>query len=101
MKITSIRIYPFDTAARGGKIRAVVDVELDGEIVIKGIRILESKSGGLFLGMPSIRMQNGSFRDLVVLKKKEFADMLRHSVLDAYRNYDHIHSSQAEGDADE
>ena len=51
--------------------------------------------------MPSIRMQNGLFRDLIVLKNKEFADRLRHSILDAFRNYDHIHANQIEGDADE
>lgn len=101
VNITGVRIYPFDTGTRGGKIRAVADVEIDGVMVIKGIRILESGSGGLFLGMPSIRTQSGSYRDMVVIRDKAFADILRHRILDTYRNYNHIQENRKEGDNDE
>jgi stage V sporulation protein G len=101
VNITDVRIYPFDTGTRGGKIRAVADVEIEGVMVIKGIRILESRSGGLFLGMPSIRTQSGSYRDMVVLHDKTFAETLRHHILDAYRNYNHIKPNCREGDNDE
>jgi len=84
MKITDIRIYPFDTARSGGKIRAIVDVEFDGKLVVKGIRILETRNGGLFLGMPSVKTRSGQYRDLVLLKDKDFAKDVRHQIIDAY-----------------
>ena len=85
MEITGIRIYPFDTAASGGKIRAIADVDLDGCLTIKGIRILESKSGGLFLGMPSMKTRSGQYRDMVIFTDKEFAEKFRHLVIEAYK----------------
>ncbi|MBN1296570.1 SpoVG family protein [bacterium] len=85
MEITRIRIYPFDTGTRGGRIRAVADVELDGVLLIKGIRILEGRSGGLFLGMPAIRIRSGEFRDTIVITDKELAAHLRHRIVEAYQ----------------
>lgn len=86
MNITRIRIYPFDTGTRGGRIRGIADVELDGVLLIKGIRILESRSGGLFLGMPSVRTRSGEYRDTVILEDTEFARMFRDRVIEAFRN---------------
>lgn len=85
MKITNIRIFPFDTGTRGGKIRAIADVEIDNGILIKGIRILESSSGGLFLGMPSVRTRSGEYRDMVVFTDKGFARDFRHQTILAYK----------------
>jgi stage V sporulation protein G len=90
MEITSIKIIPFDTGTRGGKIRAVADVEFDNVLLVKGIRVLEGASGGLFLGMPSIRKRDGTYRDMVVLTEKSFSDDFRHQIIEAYRNYDRI-----------
>lgn len=86
MQITSIRIFPFDTGTRGGKIRGIADIEIDHLLAIKGIRILESKSGGLFLGMPSVRIRNGEYRDIVELLDKTFADDFRKTIIEAFRN---------------
>lgn len=90
MKITSIKITPFDTGTRGGKIRAVADVEFDNVLMIKGIRILEGSSGGLFLGMPSVRRRDGTYRDMVVLTEKTFSDDFRRQIIEAYSNYDRL-----------
>ncbi|MBN1878727.1 SpoVG family protein [bacterium] len=97
MKITSIRIYPFDTGTRGGKIRGVADVEIEGTLVIRGIRILEGRSGGLFLGMPSIRLREGEFRDTIAFIDKSFAAEFRRDVLDAYMNAGLICEDPVEG----
>lgn len=85
MEISKIRIYPFDTGNQGGKIRAIADVELNGQVQIKGIRIIEGRNGGLFLGMPSIRTKSGQYRDLVVISDKDFASEFREKIIDAYQ----------------
>ena len=53
MNVTSVKIYPFDAGISQGSLRAYADVVLDDLVLIKGFRILASKSGGLFIGMPS------------------------------------------------
>jgi len=85
VEITRIRIYPFDTGTRGGRIRGIADVELGGVLLIRGIRILEGRSGGLFLGMPSVRTRSGEYRDSVILEDKEFARAFRERIIDAFR----------------
>ena len=97
MQITSIRIFPFDTGTRGGKIRGIADVEIDHMLAIRGIRILESKSGGLFLGMPSVRIRNGEYRDIVALLDKTFADDFRKAIIEAFRNLDRFDGQSVVG----
>ncbi len=85
MKITRVRIFPFTTPT--SRIRAYAEVELESVLTIRGIRILESKSGGLFLGFPSQRTGDGQYRDYVILSNREFEKGFREAILDAYRNY--------------
>ena len=101
MKLTSIRIYPFDTGTRGGKIRGIADVEIDGALQIRGIRILETRSGGLFLGMPSIRLRDGEYRDTVSFIDKGFAGDFRRDVLEAYRKSGLAQEDHDKGEYDE
>ncbi|MBN2054478.1 septation protein SpoVG family protein [bacterium] len=83
MRITDIRILPFDTGDQYGRIRAFVEIELEGELRIAGIKIMESAAGGLFLTWPSVRSHSGGYR-LVVIPAKELAREMRDQVIQAY-----------------
>ena len=61
MKITEIKIYPFDLGSSQSSLRAYADVVLDDLLVIKGFKILAAKSGGLFIGMPSKKGKDGKY----------------------------------------
>jgi stage V sporulation protein G len=87
VEITNIRIYPFDTSSQSKQIRAFADVELDQVLVIRGVKIIESKTGGLFITMPSIQIRPGDFKDILLIKDASFGHILRERVLDAYRNF--------------
>ena len=63
MKITAIKIYPFDFGSSQSPLRAYADVVLDDLILIKGFRIMVSKSGGLFVGIPSKKGKDGKYYD--------------------------------------
>ncbi|MGI5949876.1 septation regulator SpoVG [Peptoniphilus sp.] len=60
MNITDIRLRKLPTE---GKLKAIVSVTLNDEIVIHDIKIIEGIDS-LFLAMPSRKLANGEFRDI-------------------------------------
>ncbi len=87
MNITAIKIYPFDLDSSQSSLRAYADVVLDDLVLIKGFRILASKSGGLFIGVPSKMGKDGKYYDQVEFKTEEFQSMLRNRILEAYKEF--------------
>ena len=87
MKITEIKIYPFDLGSSRSSLRAYADVALDGLVVIKGFRIMASKSGDLFIGMPSKMGKGGKYYDQVEFKTDKFRSLLRSRILDTYKEF--------------
>ena len=87
MKITEIKIYPFDLGSSKSLLRAYADVVLDSLVLIKGFRVLASKSGGIFIGMPSKMGKDGKYYDQVEFKTEEFQSLLRNRILKAYKEF--------------
>ena len=87
MNITAIKIYPFDLDSSQSSLRAYADVVLDDLVLIKGFRILASKSGGLFIGVPSKMGKDGKYYDQVEFKTEEFQSLLRNRILEAYKEF--------------
>jgi stage V sporulation protein G len=87
VEITRIRIFPFEQPGGQSKIRAYAEVDLDDALIIRGIRIIESKSGGLFIALPSAKTPRGDFRDLVIAKDKALAADMRDKIISAYKSF--------------
>jgi len=87
MNVTSVKIYPFDAGISQGSLQAYADVVLDDSVLIRGFRILASKSGGLFIGMPSKKGKNGKYYDQVEFKTDALKSLLRNQILDAYKEF--------------
>jgi stage V sporulation protein G len=85
LNITAVRIFPFDTRETGGKTVAFAEIEIAGALLLRGIRILESKSRGLFIGFPSQRARRDTFVDLVEPLNREAQQELREAVIEAYK----------------
>lgn len=85
MKITEVRVYPFDTSKIGGRVRAVAEVIIDDILLIKDIKIVQSKTGGLFLSFPKKRSSSGKFVDIVQPLDKDFSESIRRAVVDKYK----------------
>jgi len=80
MQITDIRIRQMENE---GKLRAVVSVTFDDQLVVHDVKIIESQ-GKFFLAMPSRRMANGTFRDSVHPINSDFRTLLEKTVIDKY-----------------
>ena len=85
LNITAVRVFPFDTRETGGKTVAYAEIEIDGALLLRGIRILESEKRGLFLGFPSQRARRDRFVDLVVPLTKEARREVREAVIGEYK----------------
>ena len=87
MTITAVKIYPFDSGESHSSMRAYADVIFNDVVLIKGFRVLSSKSGGLFVGFPSQKGKDGQYRDTVEFKSEELKSELRSTILEAYKTY--------------
>ncbi|WP_457626464.1 SpoVG family protein [Persephonella sp.] len=85
MEITEVKIYPFDTSRIGGRVRAVADITIDDILVIKGIKVIESKHGGLFISFPKKASSKGTYVDIVQSLDNEFTEKVRRAVVDKYK----------------
>ncbi len=85
MEITDVKIYPFDTSRVGGRVRAVADITIEDALVIKGIKLVESKHGGLFITFPKKATAKGNFIDIVQPISPEFHENIRRLIVDKYK----------------
>ena len=85
LEITAVKVYPFDTRETGGKTVAFAEIEIGGALLLRGIRVLESGSRGLFLGYPSQRARRETFVDLVEPLTAEAKRQIRETVIEEYK----------------
>lgn len=94
MKITDVKIYPFDTGRIGGRVRAVAEVIIDDILLIRDIKVIESKHGGLFINFPKKKSSSNRFLEIVEPLSKEFAEEVRRAVVDKYKEMMNINSEE-------
>ena len=67
MEITEVRLRKVNS---DGKLRAVASVTIDKEFVVHDIKVIEGQNG-LFIAMPSKKIQNRELRDIAHPIKKD------------------------------
>ncbi|NPA13433.1 MAG: stage V sporulation protein G [Aquificae bacterium] len=85
MKITDVKIYPFDTSRIGGRVRAVADIVIEDTLVIKGIKLIETKHGGLFISFPKKVSSKGVYVDIIQSLDNQFTEQVRRAIVDKYK----------------
>lgn len=83
MKITDIRIQHIKTPS--SKLRAFATVILDDCLVLRDLRIFESVRGD-FVSMPSVKNQNGEWREIITVIDTNLKDQINNYVLRAYHD---------------
>lgn len=76
------RIYKFES---DGPTKAMVDVAVNEELLIKGFKVVSGKNG-LFVGLPSQPGKNGKWYSTLMLLKPEIKQEIEDCVLAAYES---------------
>jgi stage V sporulation protein G len=80
MQVTEVRLR---RVIGTGKLRALVSITLDGELVIRGLRVLEGEHG-LFVSMPSRRLKDGEYQDVAFSLNSSLREAIAEAVLNEY-----------------
>ena len=80
MTITDVRIRKIATE---GKMKAIVSVTFDNEIVVHDIKVIEGQNG-LFIAMPSRKTPDGEFKDIAHPINTDTREKIQNSILKAY-----------------
>jgi len=79
MRITEVNVNPRDE----DRLKAFVNITFDDVFVIRGLKVIEGQRG-LFVCMPSRRLEDGSHRDIAHPITNEFRQEIEERVLAAY-----------------
>ena len=80
MQITDVRVRKI---TKEGKMKAVVSITLDDELVIHDIKVIEGDKG-LFIAMPSKKAADGEYRDIAHPINSRTRERIQTKILDAY-----------------
>lgn len=80
MQITDVRIRKISSE---NKMKAIVSVTFDGELVVHDIKVIEGKTG-LFIAMPSRKTPTGEFKDITHPINTETREKIQKAILDEY-----------------
>ena len=83
MKVTDIRIRIGKQTENNERLRAYADITFDESFVIHRLKIIEGQNG-LFVAMPSRRMPNGEFKDIVHPIKPELRAEITQVILEKF-----------------
>ena len=81
--ITNVSIYPISN--NDSSLKAFTTIEIDSAFVVKGIRIIEGKSG-LFVAMPSHKGDDGQYYDDCFPITKKARDDINEAILSVYES---------------
>ena len=80
MQITDVRVRKI---TKEGKMKAIVSITLDDELVIHDIKVIEGDKG-LFIAMPSKKATDGEYRDIAHPINSSTRENLQRVILKSY-----------------
>jgi stage V sporulation protein G len=81
MQVTDVRVSLNNE--QGKSLKAGVSVTFDGEFVVHGIKVIESKDGKPFVSMPQTKTKDG-FKDICHPINTDFRTYVAGEVMKAY-----------------
>jgi stage V sporulation protein G len=80
MKVTDVRVRKITNE---GKMKAIVSVTFDNELVVHDIKVIEGQNG-LFIAMPSRKTPDGQFKDIAHPINSETREKIQQAILAEY-----------------
>lgn len=82
MKITDVRVKKI-VGEEAGRLKAYVDLTFDEVLVIHGLKLIEGENGK-FIAMPSRKMPDGEFKDIVHPISPDLRNEITETVIKKY-----------------
>ena len=79
MEITNVKI----TKTEMNRVKGIASITIDNCFVVHNIKIIESQNG-LFIGMPSVKTADGTFKDIAHPINNEARDKIQKAILEEY-----------------
>lgn len=83
LEVTGVRVYPVK-ASKKSNLLANVQIELNDEFVVTGLKVLDGKNGE-FVVFPSEKWKDGEYHDIAFPITKDAREMICDAVLEAYQ----------------
>ena len=87
MKVTAVKVNRFTDEA--SRIKGIASILLDDSLIVNNIRIIHGDNG-LFIAMPSRKVESGHYRDVVQPVNPDVMEMFQDSILDVYAKSDEM-----------
>ena len=68
----------------GGKLKGVATIVIDDSVAVHDIKLIEGNDG-IFMAMPSKKMPDGEYKDLVHAINSPTREYIKESVMNAYK----------------
>jgi len=81
MEVTDIRLNLID---KEGAVKAIGSFSLDNAFAVRGVRVMEDKTGKDFVAFPSREKANGEYEDLAFPLSKEFYHKVTEAIVAEY-----------------
>lgn len=82
INITDVRVRLVNN--EGGKLKGVATVVIDDSVAVHDIKLIQGNDG-VFMAMPSKKMPEGEYKDLVHAINSPTREYLKESVMNAYK----------------
>ena len=85
-----IKVSGIRENTRDNNIKGSCNVTIGDTMVIKGVKVIETKNGDLSIGMPSKMNADGEYTSVITPRSPEFFAQVKAAVIEAYHNRDSI-----------
>ena len=93
MEITNVRVHKIEK--EGSRLRGYASVTIDDCFVVNNIRIIEGENR-LFCAMPSRKVNDEKFEDIVHPTNSETREMFESKILEEYNNPSNVEKTTEE-----
>ena len=85
LEVTQVQVFPFKEGLFLGSLRALAQIVLNDQLIIRGLRVLDGESG-LYVGYPADPFYRGEdFRSVCNPLTRELRERIDDAVLAKYR----------------
>ena len=85
LAVTDVKVFPFNEGATMGHMKALAQVVLNDQLLIRGLRVMEGEYG-LFVSYPNDPFYRGDeFRSLLAPMTRQLREHIENCVLEKYQ----------------